>query len=331
MFPMLRTQLEAEGDTRSWRACSESKNRETASMAVQPELPADFLSDLDVVCPKIDDVSLSMSFLNDLETAYAHAQATSPQVPAVTVADLATLGEQLETWRRSQLRLVDEYKKKLPLDDPLHSQVSLFGTMDYGRLETAHTRTLAWLLGDREHGFGFKLLEAVLVHLLEREGRQICLTDVENVECEHSVPGGRIDILAEGHWKESGSNVSWRMVVEAKIDAQESDGQLLRYDDWLEGHRRPAANTLRVFLTPHEKRRPSSANWQAMTFVELASVFRRVQGIQDQPGYHFLRYYLAGVLRDVCKMPLDLSSGCKDPYSTVDYLRAVLTAGGQED
>ena len=89
-------------------------------MAVQPELTADFLSDLDVVCPKLDDVSLSMSFLSDLETAYAHAQTTSPQVPAVSVADLATLGEQLETWRRSQLRLVDEYKKKLPLDDPLH-------------------------------------------------------------------------------------------------------------------------------------------------------------------------------------------------------------------
>ena len=45
-------------------------------MAVQSELPASFLSDLEIVCPKIDDFGLSMSFVSDLETACRHAQVT---------------------------------------------------------------------------------------------------------------------------------------------------------------------------------------------------------------------------------------------------------------
>ena len=300
-------------------------------MVVQPKLLATFLSDLDVVCPKPNDLSLSVSFVTDLEAAYKHALASTPQVPVISVADLATLGEQLETWRTTQLRQLKSLLEKLPEDDPLRSPVSLFGTMDYGRLETAHTRALAWLLGKgkREHGFDFQLLEALLRHLLN--GRQIRLSRASEimVESEHSAGGGRIDIFAKGFWEEDGHEASWRLVIEAKIDAKESEEQLLLYDAWLEKH--PVANTLRVLLTPHEKRRTNSTDWQTLTFVELASVLRRVPGLQDRPGYHFLRYYLTGVLRDVCKMSFDTSSDCTNPYATVDYLKAVLDAGIQED
>ena len=51
-------------------------------MAVQSELPASFLSDLEIVCPKIDGFGLSMSFVSDLETAYRHAQVTLLRVEA---------------------------------------------------------------------------------------------------------------------------------------------------------------------------------------------------------------------------------------------------------
>jgi hypothetical protein len=54
--------------------------------------------------------------------------------------------------------------------------------MDHGRLETAYTRALAWLLGDREHGFGSGLLEAPLLRLLQ--GRDVRLTRVDRVESE---------------------------------------------------------------------------------------------------------------------------------------------------
>ena len=60
--------------------------------------------------------------------------------------------------------------------------------MGYGRLETAHTRTMAWLLGEEEHGFGSRLLEALLSLLLD--GRKIHLTHVSKVESERPVRCG---------------------------------------------------------------------------------------------------------------------------------------------
>ena len=300
-------------------------------------LSADFLADLDVVCPQADDGNLSLNFLKDLERAYSHARAFSLQEPVISVADLNSLAAELKTWRSYHQRLLQQYLALLPSDDPLRSPVSLFGTMDYGRLETAHTRALAWLLGDREHGFGFQLLEALLLHLLE--GRQVRLTHVDRVESESpvycgpaSVDAGRLDILAEGRWEELGKEVSWRLVIEAKIDAEEGEEQLSRYDNWLE-RCSESAEVLRVFLTPDDRKpQTSSAEWQALSYLDLASVLRRVSsGLQDKPGYHFLRYYLTGVLRDICGLPVPISPNCENPYAANDYLQSVLGIGETED
>ena len=240
-------------------------------------LSTSFLADLDVVCPKADDGNLSSTFLKDLESAYEHAR-SSVQEPVPSVAELTSLAADLKTWRRYYQQLLQRYLADLPYDDPLRSPVSLFGTMDYGRLETAHTRTLAWLLDDRDHGFGFKLLEALLLHLVK--DRRIRVTRLEWVKSEYpvycgpaSTDGGRLDILAEGRWEELGNDVSWRLVIEAKIDAEEGEEQLSRYDKCLvEFDRRPATEVLRVFLTP-DGREPSSAEWKALSFLDLASVF----------------------------------------------------------
>ena len=111
-----------------------------------------FLAGLDAVCPKADDGNLPSTFLNDLESAYEHARIFSLPEPVPSVADLTSLAADLETWRCYYQQCLQQYLAELPYDDPLRSPVSLFGTMDYGRLETAHTRALAWLLGDREIG-----------------------------------------------------------------------------------------------------------------------------------------------------------------------------------
>jgi hypothetical protein len=101
------------------------------------------------------------------------------------------------------------------------------------------------------------------------------------------------------------SEVSWRLVIEAKIDAEEGEDQLSLYDDWLALYQQPT-EVLRVFLTPDgRKPQTSSAEWQILSFLDLASVFRRVSGLQDKPGYHFLRYYLTaccGMSAD-CRFP----------------------------
>lgn len=196
---------------------------------------------------------------------------------------------------------------------------------------------MAWLLNPQgEHGFGGQLLEALLRRLVE--GRQIRLTLVDRVESEYRVCSGhtsgddcRLDVLAEGRWEESSKEVPWRLVIEAKIDAEEGKEQLSLYDDWDERGSQ-SAEVLRVFLTP-DGRKPdtSSAHWQPLKFFDLACAFRRVSGLQDNPGYHFLRYYLTGVLRDVCGLPVPISPECKNPYVAVDYLKSVLGVTEREN
>lgn len=306
-------------------------------MAIQPRISAAFLADLDIVCPKADDGKWPLTFVKDLEGAYAHALASSPQQPDISVAELTSLAEALNKWRSDYQQLLKQKLDQLPSDDPLLGSVSLFRTMDYGRLETAHTRALEWMLGNREHRFGNQLLEALLRHLLK--GRRIRLTHVDKVESESLVhfgpartEAGRIDILARGRWEEMQKEVSWLLVIEAKIDAEESKDQRSQYDDWLERYSQ-STEVIRVFLTPNGRApRTGSAGWKVLSFVDLASVFRRVlPGLQDTPGYHFLRYYLTGVLKDIYRLTVPISSDCENPYPAVDYLKSVLGIGETED
>jgi hypothetical protein len=303
-----------------------------------PTIPPAFLADLELVCPKVADGRLHSNFLGDLESAYAHALLSSPQEPSTS--DLHSLAEVLNSWRSDRQRQLQDYLKQLPADDPLLNPVSLFGTMDYGRLETAHTRALAWLLDDCEHGFGHNLLEALLLRLLNPEGTQVSAIRVDTVDSEYrvssesaSADAGRLDIVATGHWVEGGKEVSWLMVIEAKIDAAEGGEQLSQYDAWIEDQ--PHQRKLRIFLTPDgrdaESRSEDSEEWVPMTFLELAGWFRRESArLLNAPGYHFLRYYLTGVLKDVCELPLPISDNCENPFAAVEYLHSQFTASGQE-
>jgi len=157
------------------------------------------------------------------------------------------------------------------------------------------------------------------------EGRQVHLTRPVEVRPKRPIPCGRIDILAEGRWEENGQEVTWRLVIEAKIDAEEGEKQLALYDEWIEEHPGPT-EVLRVFLTPDgRKAKTSSAGWQPLTFLELAGILRRASaGLQNKPGYHYLRYYLTGVLKDICGIPLPISSTSPNPYQALHYLHSVL-------
>lgn len=284
-----------------------------------------FLSDLTAVAPKLPEQSASASFVEDLAMAFEiaqHSQSTSDE-------DICFLGEHLQEWRSRAQRQLHGLLARLPVDDPLLCPISLFRTMDYGRLETAHTRALAWLLDPRkEHGFGDKLLATLLARI-----EDIALPiEIQNVESERLIDGprvfettGRIDILAEGSWiGKGGKRIPWVLVIEAKIDAEEGEEQLSWYEDWLDaaaGNRQ----VLRVFLTP-DGREPETGrqDWFPLKFQELVETFRSVfDELRDKPGSHFLRFYLAGVLRDVCGWPVPIRSDCADPYSVLSYLRHV--------
>lgn len=284
---------------------------------VSPE----FLADLKRVCSLSKREELSPTFVRDLEVVHA-ATGLTPDT------DLAFLAQRFDAWRNYTRQFLGKHLSDLPADDPLCCPISLFGTMDYGRLETAHTRTLAWLLNPRkEHGFEKRLLGALLRRLVPPG--HFDSFDVGRVESEHPVhstamdEAGRLDVLAEGRWARSGIQLApWSLVIEAKIDAGEGEGQLAKYDDWLRAYAQKR-EVLRVLLTPDARGADSAAEaWQKMSWLDLVQIFRGVyDNLREAPGYHFLRYYLAGVLRDVCGWRLAVTESCADPYALRDYLK----------
>jgi hypothetical protein len=205
-----------------------------------------FLEDLAEIYATLRPPPLSAAFLSDLQKVHA-------TLPAAPDANLQFLSNRFDKWRSMTRELVRTRLAELDTDDPLRCPISLFRTMDSGRLETAHTRTLAWLLDPKkneEHGFGDVLLAALLGRLADRD--HFDRLQVERVIPEFPLEGsageGRLDVLAEGEWESRGQLVRWTLVIEAKVDAWEGEGQLDKYDEWLELHAADRV-TYRVFLT----------------------------------------------------------------------------------
>jgi hypothetical protein len=235
--------------------------------------------------------------------------------------DLRWLAEALDTWRERKRDRLGAWLATLPSDDPFLCPVSLLGATGQGRLEPAHTRTLAWLLDPREeHGFGDALLRALLGRL-----SGVPLADsfaVDWVEGEYPALGegedGFLDVVAAG-----GGSAPWLLVVEAKSDHVEGPGQLAKYDVWVATHYSDH-QVLRVFLTPDGRAATTgSEDWPALSFLELVNVLGAcLPDLAATPGYHLLRFYLAGVLRDVCGCPLP-TPDCRDPHTLLKYLAAI--------
>jgi PD-(D/E)XK nuclease superfamily len=281
-----------------------------------------FLADLAQVYVTLRPQALSAAFLSDLEKVYA-------ALPAPSEASFLFLAQRFENWRRVTRELVRTRLAELDKDDPLLCRISLFRTMDSGRLEMAHTRTLAWLLDPKkneEHGFGDILLAALLGRLADRDHFD-CL-QVQRVASEDPLEGsageGRLDVLAEGEWESIGERVRWTLVIEAKVDAWEGGGQLDKYDDWLHSHC-AGRRVFRVFLTPDGRAPETGAEeWEPLSFLELVRILRGVYAaLRHAPGFHFLRFYLAGVLQDVCRLPRIVGEDAADPYAVASYLKTV--------
>lgn len=149
-------------------------------------------------------------------------------------------------------------------------------------------------------------------------------------------------MFAEGEWQDDGKPVRWVLAVEVKITAPEGEGQLAKYGKWLDSYahkrqvdhvirsypsnrlamqestyarKRQVDHVIRVLLTPDGRTGESGADgWQPLSFLELVRVFRNVyEELRDAPGFHFLRFYLAGVLQDVCRWRPEDQGRCRRP------------------
>jgi hypothetical protein len=242
-----------------------------------------------------------------------------------SLEDLRVLEKTLKTWSSECDRALKKQLRSLEKDDPVKCPVSLFGTMDCGRLEIAHTRTLAWLLNPRgEHGFGSRMIESLVHHLHKGKRPQF---RVETVKAEQfydnpdDEDAGRTDVWIKGVLDEK----PWLLVIEAKVDSPEGDQQLGRYDKEIQRWRKqwPSSNVHvdRIFLTP-DRTDPSSQNWTKLSFSELTRIFWEAAGsLKTRPGYHFLRFYIAGILKDVLDMPIGKISHQLNRFRLLGFLQ----------
>ncbi len=268
----------------------------------------------------------SKKFLFDLQHVF-EADA-SDDVP---IEVLKRLESELKKWGKRCGRELKNELAKLPKNHPVRCPISLLGTRGYGRLEVAHTRTLACLLNPKEaHGFGNALLDSLLRHL--RKDRELPPFDVEEVDAERfyrnsdEEDAGRTDIWIELSWRKGTNRKRWLVVIEAKVDASEGNEQLDRYGKeikkWLAEHKGTGHEVYQIFLTREGDEATTGKRWKPLSFSNLVRVFcDTANSLTAKPGYHFLRFYLAGVLKDILDLPIGQGNGQQNQYKLLGFLK----------
>jgi hypothetical protein len=289
----------------------------------KPSLPAFFLSDLRCIHQESES-GLAPEFFDELR----HVHETGC-FDYIAIEELRNLERKLNRWSERRKEELRQKLDKLPPDHPIKCPISLLEVKGYGRTEVAHTRILAWLLDpNAEHGFRDALLNALLRYLHRSRAPM-------RVHVESAVPewyyknfdkeeAGRTDIRIEGSLEDR----PWLLVIEAKIDSSEGDHQLERYDreikKWQNNRKGVVVEIERVFLTP-DRRPPNSGGktWTALSFADLARVFwGTADSLTMTPGYHFLRYYLAGVMKNILHLPIGEDADQLDSYKLLGFLKA---------
>lgn len=287
----------------------------------------------------LDDRDQS-EFIVELKQVCDSEAAEKPHPNVLPPVDHKRLSDILLSIRKKTIR---QFKAELPKtrrafpDAPIFCPVSLFGTMEFGRLEVAHTRTLAWLMNpDGDHGFNSVILADLFS---EVSGKQNAVFKGIRVTSEKLLAPGRTarkkkaakrssraDIWVEGHYKEA-VNAAWKsflIFIEAKVEAPEGEDQLGKYDRAIRRHAGKFDDIWRIFLTP-DGREPATAMdyWEPLSFKKLVKLLTRsfIRLSAASPGYHFLRFYIVGILSDILGWSLPVTEDTTAVYQSLDYLK----------
>jgi hypothetical protein len=238
----------------------------------------------------------------DIELCAAHLskRVATPAEEPFDSRLLAELGDRLsaalQKARENARRLVDAHHAEFP-DSPLFCRCSLLRPLGQSRREVSVTQVLGWLLDpNADHGLGGLLLRAFLSVLTDESvaARGICnATDRSiSVYTEFAINNAnRADILIA-----SPGNA---VVIEAKIDANEGQAQTDRYRRDF-GKSFPVCTY--VYLTPSGTQ-AMSAGFTPIRYLELArALLRALPAGREAAGFHYARYFLAGVLEDLCEI-----------------------------
>jgi hypothetical protein len=208
-------------------------------------------------------------------------------------------------------------------DSALFCPISLFGTMEMGRLEVAHTRTLGWLISPKEsHGFGHELTKSFLKlfglsHDFSNIQEVFIETEKQLFIGEESY--GRADIYVS---IVSGTT-QHTLIVEAKIDSILSKQQYKKYMTYLQhvsGHK-----SLGVLVTEEALNELEFVDSSIVTYQQVYKAFLDTsRSLSSTNGAWFLKYYLAGIAQDILHLPKIRKNNINEnelPYQLLKMLR----------
>ena len=191
----------------------------------------------------------------------------------------------LEKLKDEAIKAYQEIKENKNYPHPINIPVGLFDYLENGRLETAYTRTLAYLLDAKApHGYGDKILKSLLAHC--------------NIKCEkldYSVypefcfgqEDGRFDVFVQGEV----DNQPFIIAIEAKTDSTEGKKQLKIYNEYLADK----SGVIKLYLTINGET-ASSKEWKSISWLNIADILVDViQNNSEQVGYAFISYYISSI------------------------------------
>ncbi len=178
--------------------------------------------------------------------------------------------------------------KKYP--HPVNLHQGLFSFLENGRLETAYTRTLAYLLDAKApHGLGGEILKRLLHYVKGIDySNQITCYNVYPEFYFDPQKKGRFDIYIEGI---TDKDKPFIIVIEAKTSSTLGKGQLKKYDAYLKSKK----NVTKIYLTVN-KENPGNNQWIQMIWGDIAKIL--VATIEDKiqnESYDFVRYYVSSI------------------------------------
>lgn len=191
----------------------------------------------------------------------------------------------LKNLKQEAINIYQEIKENKNYPHPINMPVGLFDYLENGRLETAYTRTLAYLLDAKApHGYGDEILKKLLFHC--------------NIKCEKldysvypefcfGLSDGRFDVFVQGEK----DNQPFAIAIEAKTDSTEGKQQLKIYNEYLADK----SGVIKLYLTT-DGESASNKEWKSISWLNIADIL--IEVIQNNPkqvGYAFISYYISSI------------------------------------
>jgi len=285
------------------------------------KIPDNFWKELESVysSEKQDDLPLiKKEFWEELCKIYTDesrsgSSAKAEFIKEPTDEELSELQKAIEYVVKVSKETVEKEKTENP-NHPLFLPFSLFEPMGREQSEVHYTKTLSWLMEDAKHGLGNRVFNCLFPLFHDADINLVKNYKVEAEKCEAEERKNRFDIKIQGNFQ---SGEEFSIVIEAKINADEGEEQLKRYEEQC------SLSTKLVFLTPDGREPKTTKNknrWKFISWQQIAiNLLRFMESFKDKAekpeGFHFLKYFTAAIIREIDGAGMD-----DNPINLISYI-----------